>query len=223
MAQDYLSLSDASIASDYYFGSVRPKSLKSLPREATKEEKKDLMCRHFHEYLMDYDDISLLSGAKGIVNVQEGKYPYDLDVHMSAKPSERFARRVHNITNKVMYKLDKIFRSQAYWLENDRLTQILPNDGELRLSLSQRAIEVLAAKEKETLPTYVGEEMLTFNGQNMPFRVWKGRKYYLVSLLNGSIFELAEAEMPKGDLITGTFKYGCIKFTPDGHGNFDRQ
>jgi hypothetical protein len=220
---DFVSLSDASIASDYYYGAVRPRSLKVLPHEASKDEKKDLMVRHFHDYVVRYDDVSLLGGAKGIVNVQEGKYPFDLDVHMDSHPAERWARRVHNITNKVMYKMEKIFRAQVYWLENDKLEQILPNDGELRLSLSQRAIEVLAAKKQETSPTYVGEQMLTFNSQQMPFRVWKGKKYYLVSLLNGALFELAEEEMPKGSLITGTFRYGCIKFTPDGHGNFDRQ
>lgn len=174
------------------------------------------------------NEVDLPSGSEGIVVIQQGHAPFDRDISLNPRLTDRCERQAINIPNKVMRNQPYVFASRTYWLNHGHIEQLLDGNSVLSMTCSRRAVEKIQEYKGGIDKEYQGTFLFEFGSNKHPYRVWKlkyelGFTYLVISLLNGSIFEIAPEDMPKKNEALGKFYVGAIKFVSDGHGNFCRQ
>ena len=189
----------------------------------TREEKIERLERNFRKTYKKEMEANLPSGAKGIVVVQMGHYPFDMEIKINPKPSDRCEKMVMEMSRSL--RQEYVFVSRTYLLEDEKLTSLINSESVLNLSASREAMIKMVSFYKDWLRVdYLGVELIKFGRVENPYRVWEvkpkdGERFFVCfSLLNGAVFIVPEEEMPQRRPAENHFIVGAIRFVRDRFG-----
>ena len=213
----------------YLNGKIIPSiELGSLPgtsvcTHTTREEKIERLESNFRKTYENEMEEALPSDAKGIVVVQLGRYPFDMEIKINPKPSDRCEKMVMDMSKSL--RQEYVFVSRTYLLEDGKLTSLINSESVLNLSASREAMIKMMSFYKDWLRTdYLGVELVKFGRTENPYRVWEVKTrdeqklFVCFSLLNGAVFIVPEKEMPQRRQAEKKFIVGAVRFVRDRFG-----
>lgn len=161
----------------------------------------------------------LSPGTEGIVVVQFAKYPVGMRIYLNPGMSH-YCTGMAVIMPKPL-KQQYVFESRSFWLKKGNLVPLIDGKNVLYLSAAKTAAKKIACLQKWKTHSYLGEMAIGLKA--IPCRVWlaetdQGEKIFLcMSLLNGAVFIVPEAEMPEMQITENKkFRVGAITIAHDG-------
>lgn len=189
-----------------------PEKKKHTPTLSERLERAE---HNFPKYYEREIGTPLTTGSTGIVLIQQGYYPYNLDIFLNAQPSERCESRVLRIDNKLMQKTKDtllLFTAHSYWLENEKLIKLLSANEVLSSERCESAVKIICKKMNTTAES-LGEKLIAFGREAHPYRVYRlsgsKEKLLFINLMNAAIFIIpANETTPEMKPLPETFVLG---------------
>ena len=180
------------ICSDYYYGVGKRAHVSS------REEKLRRVLKNFLPYYNRENPTQKLDAtSRGLVVIQQGLPPYDMEIIFSPEITNRANAQVILMENTLQKGFSVVMNSACYWLKEGKLQLILDAQGVLEDAICHKV-----AKKFLKAPVYKGVFSVSFEvdgfyqPQARPCRVYaEGEELLLMNLLNGLIFKVKKGEL----------------------------
>lgn len=209
---------------DYYLAGSRTlasgmkRSTKPFETRAERYERAE---HNFPAYFLAELEEELPAGTEGIVVIQQGQYPFGCDIVLNPEPGHYCAKQAIDI-GKIL-RQPYVFTSRTYWLKKGakKLEKLMDDRLVLVGQCCHQAAERYAALKGGVTATALGTHFCAVGRQEYPYRIWKLQgaavvSYLLISLLNGTIFEVGADNMPELKAAPDQFYVGSVHFTATG-------
>ena len=208
-----------SISEGYYQKVSKPSRNKKRSYNSLEAKRARVERNLLSYYNEEYPNEPLSEADEGLLVLQQGAYPFDMELFFEPQMTSRANAQVIRMPQ-VQRGFSKVFYSGSYWLQGGKLEKLLDADSVLEDKICNQVAEQFLKTPKNK-----GVYMLSFGRMTRPYRVYQDKNdLVLMNMLNGLVFRAPREDVslkkPLGD--REHFSLDTMHFRRNGCGGYER-